>query len=165
MIVTEPLGSHHDCSLFSCGEQALDSYIRRQASQDVRRRVTRVFVAPGNNHKEVAGYDTLSAASIEKAVLPAHVAQKLPHYPVPVALIVRLAVDHSSQGKGLGEALLLDAIRRVINASDSIAVYAVVVDAKNESARTFYRRYGFDPLSSSQHRLFLPLQTFMQLGL
>lgn len=60
---------------------------------------------------------------------------------------------------------MLDAVRRVIRASDAIAVYAVVVDAKNERAHAFYRRYGFAPLSSPQHRLFLPLQTFERIGL
>ena len=165
MSTTEPLGSHHDCLSFSCGEPALDNYIRRQAGQDVRRRVSRVFVTPGRGPGEIAGYYTISAASIEKSVLPSKMAQKLPHYPVPVAVIGRLAVGDANQGQGLGGALLLDAVRRVIRASDAIAVYAIVVDAKNERARDFYRRYGFAPLSSPQHRLFLPLQTFERLGL
>ena len=164
-LVIEPLGSHHDRAAFSCGEPALDAYIRRQASQDVRRRVAQVFVAAADRPVEIAGYYTLSAASFEKNDLPAELARRLPHYPVPAAVIGRLAVDRRSQGRGLGEILLLDAIRRVVRASDAIGVYAVVVDAKNDRAHAFYGHYGFRPFPSTSCRLFLPLQTFEKLGL
>ncbi len=115
----EPLGPHHDRASFSCGEPSLDHYIRRQASKDTRRRVTRVFVTPGIPPERVAGYYTLSAASFEKNNLPAELATRLPHYPVPAAVIGRLAVDLRSQGSGLGEALLLDAIHRIVRAGDT----------------------------------------------
>lgn len=161
----EPLGPHHDRAPFSCGEPSLDGYIRRQASQDARRRVTQVFVATGRRPEEIAGYYTLSAASFEKNDLPAELARRLPHYPVPAAVLGRLAVDLRSQGCGLGETLLLDATRRVIRASDAIGVYAVVVDALHERAAAFYERYGFRPFPSAPLRLFLPLRTFEKLGL
>ena len=163
-LVIEPLGSHHDRAAFSCGEPALDAYIRRQASQDARRRVAQVFVAVAGRSGEIAGYYTLSAASFEKDDLPAELARRLPHYPVPAAVIGRLAVDHRNQGRGLGEILLLDAIRRVVRASDAIGVYAIVVDAKNDRARAFYERYGLSSFPSTSRRLFLPLQTFEKLG-
>ena len=86
-LVIEPLGPEHDRASFSCGEPALDSYIRRQASQDARRRVAQVFVAVGNAPGEIAGYYTLSAASFEKDELPADLAKRLPHYPVPAAVL------------------------------------------------------------------------------
>ena len=114
---------------------------------------------------EVAGYYTLSAASFEKDELPAGIAKRLPHYPVPAVMIGRLAVSRAFQGRGFGEMLLLDAIRRVVRASTAIAAYAVVVDAKNDAARAFYERYGFRPFPSTPRRLFLPLQTFEKLGL
>ena len=161
----EPLGAHHDHASFSCGEPSLDRYIRRQASQDARRRGARVFVAHAHPPGRIAGYYTLSAASFEKDDLPAEVARRLPHYPVPAAVIGRLAVDLRSQGSGLGEVLLLDAIHRVVRAGDTIGVYAVVVDALHERAGAFYERYGFLPFPSRPLRLYLPLRTFEQLRL
>ena len=159
----EPLGPHHERASFACGEPDLDNYIRRRASQDARRRVARVFVATSDPPGQVDGFYTLSAASFEKDKLSAELAKRLPHYPVPAAIIGRLAVDLRSQGRGLGEILLLDAIRRVVRAGDTIGVYAVVVDALHERAVAFYARYGFTPFPSTPRRLFLPLQTFARL--
>jgi ribosomal protein S18 acetylase RimI-like enzyme len=164
-LVIEPLGSRHDREGFSCGEPALDSYLRRQASQDIRRRVAQVFVALGGTPETIAGYYSLSAASFERDELPPPLAKRLPHYPVPAAILGRLAVDREQQGRGLGETLLLDALRRVVRASAILAVYAMVVDAKNDRAVAFYERYGFRAFSTEQRRLFLPLETFDKLGL
>ena len=163
--VVEPLDPHHDRASFSCGEPSLDRYIRRQASQDARRRVARVFVASGEPPGRIAGYYTLSAASFERENLPAEVARRLPHYPVPAAVIGRLAVDLRSQGSGLGEVLLLDAAQRVVRAGDTLGVYAIVVDALHDRAGAFYERYGFTPFPSLPRRLYLPLRTFERLGL
>jgi len=162
-LVIEPLGSHHDRVAFSCGEPALDAYLQRQASQDIRRRVAQVFVAIGD--AKIAGYYSLSASSFEKDELPPTLAKRLAHYPVPAAVLGRLAIDREQQGRGLGETLLLDAIRRVVRASTTIAVYAIIVDAKNERAEAFYGRYGFRAFASEPRRLFLPLETFEKLGL
>jgi len=164
-LAIEPLGSHHDRAAFSCGEPALDSYLQRHASQDVRRRVAQVFVALGDAPEKIAGYYSLSATSFEKNDLPPTLAKRLPHYPVPAAILGRLAVDRTCQGRGLGETLLLDAIRRVVRASATLAVYAIVVDAKNDRAVAFYERYGFRAFATERSRLFLPLETFEQLGL
>ena len=164
-LVIELLGSHHDRSVFSCGEPALDAYLQRQASQDIRRRVAQVFVAVGDVPEKIAVYYSLSAASFAKDELPPALAKRLPHYPVPAAVLGRLAIDREHQGRGLGETLLLDAIRRVVRASTTIAVYAIIVDAKNERAQAFYERYGFRTFASEPRRLFLPLETFEKLGL
>jgi ribosomal protein S18 acetylase RimI-like enzyme len=164
-LVIEPLGSHHDRAPFSCGEPALDGYLQRQASQDIRRRVAQVFVALGDTPGKIAGYYSLSATSFDKDELPPAQAKRLPHYPVPAAVLGRLAIDRTRQGQGLGELLLLDAIRRVIWASATMAVHAVIVDAKNERAQAFYERYGFRPFTTEPRRLFLPLETFEKLGL
>ncbi|MCE2483420.1 MAG: GNAT family N-acetyltransferase [Alphaproteobacteria bacterium] len=164
-MTVEPLGPHHDRASFSCGEPSLDRHLRRQASQDARRRVARVFVATGAPPERIAGYYTLSAASFEKDDLPAELAGRLPHYPVPAAVVGRLAVDLRSRGRGLGEVLLLDAIHRVVRAGDTIGVYAVIVDALHDRARAFCERYGFTPFPSRPLRLFLPLRTFEQLRL
>jgi ribosomal protein S18 acetylase RimI-like enzyme len=96
--------------------------------------VAQVFIAVGNEAQKTAGYHSLSAASFEKDNLPSTLAKRLPHYPVPAAVLGRLAIHCEHQGRGLGEMLLLDAIRRVVRASTTIAVYAIIVDAKNERA-------------------------------
>lgn len=164
-LVVQPLGPGHERASFNCGEPSLDAYIRRQASQDVRRRVAQTFVALGKEPQEIAGYYTVSAASFEKEEMPPEMAKRLPHYPVPAAVLGRLAIAQQHQGSGLGEALLIDAIKRVLHASDTIGVYAIIVDALNDSACSFYKRYGFLSFSSNSNRLFLPLLTFVDLML
>ncbi len=163
--VIEPLGPHHDRSSFSCGEPALDTYLQRQASQDVKRRVAKVFVTIGAAPGRIAGYYSLSAAEFNKAELPAEAAKRLPHYPVPAAVLGRLAVDRSHQGRGLGEILLMDTIRRTLRASEALAVHAIIVDAKHGQAKAFYERYGFRSFVTTPRRLFLPLETFTKLPL
>jgi GNAT superfamily N-acetyltransferase len=161
----EPLGPNHDRASFSCGEPALDAYLARQATQDIRRRIAKVFVLVGEAPGRIQGYYTLSAANFEKDELPPELAKRLPHYPVPAAVLGRLAIDQSYQGRGLGETLLVDAIRRTLHASAAIAVYAIIVDAKNERAQAFYERFGFRPFVTTPRRLFLPLESFEKLAL
>ena len=159
----EALARHHDRSRFRCGSEALDRYLLRQASQDARRNVSRVFVAVPDAPPEVAGFYTLSAGSVERETLPQSAMRRLPRYPVPVALLGRLAVDRRWRGQGLGSALLIDALRRVCHASEALAVYAVVVDAKDERAQAFYERFGFIALPGAARRLFLPMRTLDRL--
>lgn len=159
----EALARHHDRSRFRCGSDALDRYIRRQASQDARRNVSRIFVAVPEEREEIAGFYTLSAGSVERETLPEGVIKRLPRYPIPVGLLGRLGVDRRWSRRGLGSVLLTDALRRVHLASATLAVYAVVVDAKDESARAFYERFGFIVLPDSASRLFLPMSTVERL--
>lgn len=155
----EPLASAHDRAAFSCGVEALDHYLRKQAGQDVRKRVAAVFVLTPNG-KAIAGYYTLSQFSVELDALPAEAAKKLPKYPrVPATLIGRLAVSSQFQGQGLGEHLLMDALNRSFEAGKEIASAAVIVDAKDENTETFYRKYGFLDLPKIPRRLFLPMKT------
>ena len=105
----------------------------------------------------MVGFYTLSALSIDLGALPEGLARRLPRHPVPAALIGRLAVDRHAQGRGLGKLLLADAVQRTLAASEQVAVYAMVVDAKNDDARRFYRSYGFLALVDEPMRLFLPL--------
>ena len=104
----------------------------------MRRRGVQVFVAAGDAPGQIMGYYSLSAASFEKEELPADLAKRLPHSPVPAAVLGRPAIDLTCRGRGPGERLLLDAAHRVQLANAVIAVYASVVDAKNERARNFY---------------------------
>jgi ribosomal protein S18 acetylase RimI-like enzyme len=164
-VVIVPLGPDHGRAGFSCGEPALDFYLQRQASQDMRRRVAQVFVAASEDQFLIDGYYTLSATSIDKTGLSPELAKKLPHYPIPSVLLGRLAVASTAQGRGLGELLLLDALRRSLRASIAVAMYAVIVDAKNQSAEAFYKKYGFQNLATDQRRLFLQMATVEKLGL
>ena len=160
--VIEPLERHHDRSAFACGSDALDNYIRKQASQDIRRRIARVFAALPEAEETLAGFYTLSAGSIERSSLPPNKAKRLPRYPVPVARIGRLAVDRRWAGQGLGSALLADALQRVIQASSTLAVHAIIVDAKDEQAQRFYERFGFMLLPETGRCLFYPLPAAMR---
>lgn len=161
----EALGRHHDRDGFTCGVPALDEYLRRQAVQDQERKVAACHVAvpaaagsPGPT--AILGYYTLSNYSLQLRELPADVTRRLPKYPmVPAALLGRLAVATLHQGRGLGELLLADALRRTLRVAREIAIHAVVVDAKDHAAASFYARYGFRPFPGEPLRLFQPLST------
>ncbi len=156
-----PLDADIDSTSFRCGSKPLDEYIRRYASQDIRKNVARVFVVtPTNDSKQLAGFFTLSAGSVSCSSLPTSLARKLLRYPVPVALIGRLAVDNESQGQGLGSILLADACQKVSQASSVLAVVGIIVDAKDDKAITFYEHFGFIPLPSQAYRLLLPASVF-----
>jgi len=145
-----------DRSSFNCGVVALNGYFRQRVSQDVRRSVTTCFIATEIATDTIAGYYTLSAGSVVLTDLPEMILKKLPRYPVvPVAVIGRLAVDTNFQGRGLGSALLFDAMERAIQTE--LGVWAIVVDAKDDSAVRFYEQYGFQCIASDSQRLFLPL--------
>ena len=160
-LVIEPLNRHHRKAAFLCSIESLDRYLKSQANQDIKRRVSRVFVVRDRQDKtRVLGYYTLSTLSIDLSVLPEKIAKKLPKHPIPAALVGRLAVDISAQDHGIGKMLLSNAIKRTLAVSDEIAIYAMVVDAINEEAESFYMRYGFAHLASEGKRLFLPLKCF-----
>ena len=160
-LVVAPLKPTHNRTDFQCGVEALDRYLKKQAKQDIKRGISRVFVATKpDNPKAVIGYYTLSTLSIELNRLPEKLARKLPKHPVPAALIGRLAVNSSAQGQGVGKMLLADAIKRTLSVSDQIAIYTMVVDAINDTAKGFYEKFGFTRLSDDSPRLFLPLKSF-----
>ena len=155
----EPIGGHHVRDEFHSGQHPLDHYLKHQATQDVRRKAAASFVTVDAGNR-VLGYYTLSSFSILLPELPADKAKRLPKYPrIPATLLGRLAVDKSRQGTGLGEHLLMDALARSLRASSEVASYAVVVDAIDERAIRFYRRYDFTPFPDKRNRLFLPMTT------
>ena len=151
------LQSSHDRTQFKSGSEPLDCYFSQQVSQDVRRRVTACFVAL-NHDQRIAGFYTLASASLLLSELPVNLGKKLPRSPlVPAVRMGRLAVDQAFKGLGLGGALLADALDRAIRSE--IAAYALVVDAKDESAAAFYQHHGLIALLSQPMTLFLPLAT------
>jgi len=136
-----------------CGQQPLDDYLRRYASQGLFAATSRECSSRRRTTHRLAGYFTLSAGSVPCSDLPTAVARKLPRYPVPIALIGRLAVDTSCQSRGLGSILLVDACRKVAHAGTVLAVAGIVVDAKDAAAGAFYRHFGFVPLAGRPDRL------------
>ena len=157
----EPLGEEHDRTGFDCGAATLDRYFQTQASQDVRRRVTTCSVAVSRDRDEITGYYTLTATSLALTELPPPVVKKLPRYPVvPAALLGRLAVARSHQGRGIGGVLLADALTR--SARAEMGVFAMVVDAKDQAAQLFYEHYGFALLPGESRRLFLPIDAALR---
>ena len=158
----EALGAAHDRGAFSCGDDALDRYLRATASQDVRRSTAVVHVlVPTATPHVIAGFYTLSASSVALTDLPDSVRRRLPRYPtIPVALIGRLATDLRFRGKKLGAFLLVDALARICHVSDeSMGIFAVVVDAKNSAAANFYQHFGLAPFTDSPRHLYLPTVT------
>jgi GNAT superfamily N-acetyltransferase len=160
-LVFEPLRKTRDRASFSCGEPALDEWFHKRASQDDRRNVARVFVAVDRDRDgAIAGFYSLSAFTIALESLPPELERKLPRYDaIPASLIGRLARDRSARGQGVGELLLADAIKRILGASASLAVHAIVVDAKHGHAVGFHRSFGFIPFPDSPQRLFLLTST------
>lgn len=155
--VIEPLGGL-DRAHFASGSPPLDRYLKESASQDVRRLVASCFVVVEAATQSVAGYFTLSAYSVPANEMPLDVLKRLPRYPVlPAALVGRLAVDARFQGRGLGAAMLADAALRVLR-GDAKA-FALLVEAKDESAAAFYQRHGFRRFANRPLSLFLPLET------
>jgi len=155
----EPLGKQHDRANFTSGQPEIDDWFRRRASQDERRNVARVFVAM-DGERSIIGFYSLSSYTLALDDLPADLARKLPHYDaIPAARIGRLARDERVRGQGVGEVLLADAVRRILGAARSVAVFAIVVDAKDDTAAGFYRRFGFQPFPLQPRRLFLLTST------
>jgi len=151
----EPLGKH-DRAAFSCGVAALDDWFRHRAGQDEKRNVARVFVAIDDRYG-VVGFYSLSSFTLAIVDLPPEYAKRLPRYDaIPAALIGRLARDERLRGEGVGDLLLADAVRRVLGAARSLAIFAIVVDALDERAAAFYRDFGFTPFPSRPRRLFMP---------
>lgn len=158
-IVIEPLGKRHDRAAFSCGRASLDDWFRRRAGQDQKRNVARVFVAL-DRELGVIGFYSLSSFALSVADLPEEIGRRLPRYSaIPAALIGRLARDERARGWRVGELLLADAVRRVLGAGRSVAIFAIVVEAKDEHAAGFYKAFGFRPFPLQPKRLFLPAAT------
>lgn len=139
----EPLAKQHDLSQFDCGQhESLNLWLRRFSLQNQNSETARTYVALREN--VVVGYYAVCAGSVAKEAAPERVAKGLARHPVPVALIARLAVDKSMQGRGLGAALLKDALSRIASAADIVGIRAVLVHAIDGEAGRFYKKFGFE---------------------
>ena len=154
----------HEVADFACGEESLDRWLHRYAGQGERRDATRTFVAT-DKQGAVCGYYTLVAGQLEHVEATEAVRKGLSrHFPIPVAILARLAVDERSQGQGLGASLLNDALERICRAAEEVAVRAVVVHAINHAAVAFYGRFGFRGLSEAPRSLMVTLAELREAG-
>jgi predicted GNAT family N-acyltransferase len=157
----EPLDSQtHIRTDFCCGEASLDAYLQKQASQDVKKRVSTVLVLTDAPNLNVLAYYTLSAYAVRISALDETFAKRLPRYPVlPATLLGRLAVDAEQQGRRLGELLLIDALKRSLAAASQVASLAVIAEALDERASSFYGKYGFQAFKQEPLKLYLPMRS------
>ncbi|NET62117.1 MAG: GNAT family N-acetyltransferase [Symploca sp. SIO2E6] len=139
-------------------------YIRKQASQDTKKRVATVFVLIDDPETSVLAYYTLSAYTVEMDALDKTLVKRLPRYPLlPATLLGRLAVDNSQKGKGFGELMLIDALKKSLDTTAQVASIAVVVEVLDEEALGFYIKYGFQPFRQEPKKLYLPMKSIKEL--
>jgi GNAT superfamily N-acetyltransferase len=154
----------HDVTSFSCGNELLDRWLVRYAGQNQRRDAARTFVAASDDWR-VYGYYTLVAGQLEHHEATAETSKRLSgRFPIPVAILARLAVDAGRQNHGIGAALLNDALMRVVRASEQVAIRAVVVHAVDHDAATFYERFGFRALTATPTTLMTTLDVLHRAG-
>lgn len=151
----ELLSGAHDRSSFQCGHERIDRYFRQIVTQDVKRNYATCYVAVDTSHR-IAGFFTLSAHSIPLPEIPPDFARKLPPYPnVPAVLIGWLGVDQNFQGQRLGSMLVFDAVTRI--AHSTVGAHALLADAIDERAASFYEKLGFIAFNTKPRTLFLPI--------
>ena len=158
--LTVALNSSHKKEEFECGKELLDNYIKFQAKQDVKRKLAACFILASEDNS-IQGYYTLSNAGIPREILPDQIKGKLPksYNSLPATLLGRLAVAKAFAGQGIGQLLLMDALKRSYDASlANVASMAVIVDPIDDSASNFYSKYGFVLLPDSG-KMFLVMQT------
>jgi GNAT superfamily N-acetyltransferase len=155
----ELLDGSHIKSDFDCGYEMLNTYLSRQASQDVKRDLAACYVL-ADESKKIIGYYTLSGNSIKRDQFPEELARKLPqsYADLPAALLGRLAVSKDYRGQGYGEFMLMDALNRCAKIAEHLGTLAVMVDPIDEKAESFYIRYGFTKLPGSS-KMFITIKT------
>ena len=136
----EKLNAAHNLSQFLCGEPELDDWLKRRALHNEESGASRTYVVCIG--RQVVGYYALAAGAAAHRDAPGRVRRNMPD-PVPVMVIGRLAIDLKLQGRGVGSALLKDAVLRTVQAAEIAGIRAILVHAINESAKRFYERLGF----------------------
>lgn len=154
--------SVHNRPAFDCGKTSLNHFLAKQAAKHMQLGISATHVLPAagkttNGLKPVASYYTLCMGQINRTSIPN--TNKFPHYPIPVILLARLAVDRQIQGQGYGDITLIKVIRHAAAISNTIPAYALVLDVKDDETMRFYQRYpDFNPLTDNPYRLFLPMK-------
>ncbi|MBO1897851.1 MAG: GNAT family N-acetyltransferase [Shewanella sp.] len=146
----------HDRNRFNCGVDALNNYLKVMASQQAKKDNSRTFILEDDNdNSHIIGFYTLTMTPIDLKTLPDKL-QKKYQSSTSGGLIARLAIDDRYKGQGFGEWLLIDALRKLLAASDSVAFPVVIVDAK-DGATHFYERYGFKAFQDAENKLFITI--------
>jgi GNAT superfamily N-acetyltransferase len=149
------LEARHDRSGFDCGVEPLNVYLKQYAWQNQKKGMVRNYVTCRGNR--VVGYYSLAYGSVAQADAPPALTRGIGRYPIPVMILARLAVDLQEKGRGLGQALLKDAILRTLQASQIAGLKAIFVQARGPDAERFYARHGFLPSPADPWHLFFPL--------
>ena len=162
--LSELLNSEDKKSEFTCGKEMLDTYIHKQANQDIKRKLSACFVINEIEKNQIKGYYTLSNNSIPLDLVPSQIRKKLPksYEYIPTTLLGRLAIDIKFQGQGIGKLIFIDALKRCYEISKTIGSFAVIADPIDQGAEDFYAKYGFIKLPKCG-RMFLPMKTVNQL--
>ena len=148
----------HDCAAFDCGTPVLNEYLARFATQHRRRGIAQIYVLVDSSTPSVVfGYYTLSAAEVDTAQIPDADRKRLPRFPVPCFRMGRFAIHRNHKGGGLGRLLLGLAVDRCLHAKEEVAAYALIVDTKDERAKSFYEHFGFTSCADQPLTLYLPL--------
>lgn len=152
-----------DFKSFDCGEKSLNDYLRFYALKNDKNSISRIFIAydTQDNTRTVLGYYTVSSAQIAFEDYPEGLSGKIPRYPIPAVRIGRPASSVTARGKGVGAALLKDALHRAVAASQEVAIHCIIVDALHEKAAAFYRKYGFTPIKDDLLTLVIPMAAIL----
>jgi predicted N-acetyltransferase YhbS len=163
---TISLSKSLDRKRFDCGQDDLNNYLQRTARQHQEKGLSKTWVVTNKDEPEIIiGYYTLSLSEINLTDLNPNDAKRFPNAKLPVAKLARLAVDKNKQGLSIGRQLIADAIIRTRNILDDFAIVAMVVDAKDKQASSYYQQFGFIPLDINPLKLYLPVKTLLKIPL
>ncbi len=162
--------SIHDRDLFDCGEKELNLFLKTKVAKHMKVGISNTLVIASdtlleNRKHPISAFYIVTPSLIERKTLPAPLAKKLPHYPVPVFLIAQLAVDKKYQGKKLGQITLIKALEFLWAINQQMPAYAVVVDCLNEVVEKFYAKFGFEVLDTVNEKvkMYIPMKTVGEL--
>ena len=160
----ELLNKKHNRKDFDCGKELLNDYLKSQAGQDVKRKLSVCFVSSDSETNVIQGYYTLSNYSIPLSSFSEQIQKKLPksYNSIPTTLLGRLAIDKKYQGKGIGKILLIDALKRSYGISNEIGSFGIIVDPIDDEAKGFYQKYDYIELPDSG-KMFIATQTLKEL--
>ena len=150
----EKLSAAHEVDAFDCGKEPLNRFVQRFAFSNQKAGSAQTYVVC-QGERRVVGYYSLAVGAVEPVDAPPRISKGLARHPIPVMLLARLAIDRTEQGRGLGRALLKDALLRTAQAADIAGIRALLVHAKDDEARAWYERFDFEPGPTDPYQLFL----------